>query len=94
MGIADKTVDAVKALMAENERLRNESHWKEYYQRAWRKAESERDAVIRDIEKIMFIGGGNINTCDFCATKSCYARGGYNCCNPVWKGRVIKEETK
>lgn len=47
---------------------------------------AERDAAVRDLEKIMFVGGRNINTCDFCATKTCYARGGCRLCDPEWRG--------
>lgn len=51
---------------------------------------AERDAAIHDLEKIMFVGGRNINTCDFCATKTCYARGGHRLCDPEWRGRGQK----
>ena len=50
---------------------------------------AERDGVIEDLEDIMFKGRRNIDTCEYCKNAKCYARGGIQLCNPVWRG--IKE---
>ena len=42
-----------------------------------------------DLEEIMFKGSRNIDTCEYCKNAKCYARGGIQVCNPVWRG--IKE---
>lgn len=44
------------------------------------------DAAVEDLEEIMFYGGDNIYTCSYCTTDNCYERGGYNLCNPKWRG--------
>jgi hypothetical protein len=62
-------------------------------QRVKKAAEQERDAAIRDLEKIMFLGGKNIDTCNYCGIKTCYNRGGHRLCAPVWRGRQKGEET-
>lgn len=51
------------------------------------KAERERDAAVRDLEEIMFRGGHNIDTCEYCTYAQCYARGGTRNCEPVWRGQ-------
>ena len=51
----------------------------------------ERDAAIEDLEKIMFYGGRNIDTCDYCKNAKCYGRGGRDLCDPEWRG-MRKEE--
>ena len=51
----------------------------------------ERDAAIEDLEKIMFCGGRNIDTCDYCKNAKCYGRGGRDLCDPEWRG-IQKEE--
>lgn len=51
----------------------------------------ERDAAIEDLEKIMFCGGRNIDTCDYCKNAKCYGRGGRDLCDPEWRG-AQKEE--
>ena len=53
---------------------------------------AERDAAVEDLEEIMFKGGHNIDTCEYCKNAKCYARGGIQVCNPVWRG--IKEEAE
>lgn len=50
----------------------------------------QRDAAVRDLEEIMFLGGHNIDTCEYCTCTQCYARGGTQCCNPKWRG--LKKE--
>lgn len=50
---------------------------------------AERDGAIEDLEDIMFKGRRNIDTCEYCKNAKCYARGGIQLCNPVWRG--IKE---
>ena len=54
-------------------------------------AETERDAAIRDLESILFHGGKNIDTCNYCVTEDCYARGGHRLCDPKWRGRKKME---
>lgn len=51
----------------------------------------ERDAAIKDLEEIMFYGGRNIDTCDYCKNAKCYGRGGRDLCDPEWRG-IQKEE--
>ena len=51
---------------------------------------AERDAAVEDLEEIMFKGRRNIDTCEYCKNAKCYARGGIQVCNPVWRG--IKED--
>ena len=51
----------------------------------------ERDAAIEDLEEIMFCGGRNIDTCDYCKNAKCYGRGGRDLCDPEWRG-IQKEE--
>ena len=55
------------------------------------RVKSERDAAIRDIERVMFCGGGNIDTCNYCMTEDCYARGGHRLCDPKWNGKTKEE---
>ncbi len=50
---------------------------------------AEREGAIEDLEEIMFKGSRNIDTCEYCKNAKCYARGGIQVCNPVWRG--IKE---
>ena len=52
----------------------------------------ERDAAIEDLEKIMFYGGRNIDTCDYCKNAKCYGRGGRDLCDPEWRG--VQEEER
>lgn len=47
---------------------------------------AERDGAIEDLEEIMFKGRRNIDTCEYCKNAKCYARGGIQACNPVWRG--------
>lgn len=46
----------------------------------------ERDAAVRDLETIMFVGGQNTDTCNYCKTHTCYDRNGCKPCNPKWRG--------
>lgn len=45
-------------------------------------------AALEDLEAIMFRGGKNIDTCNFCISTTCYGRGGSQLCDPVWHGRM------
>ena len=54
-------------------------------------AYKQRDAAIKDLEEIMFYGGRNIDTCDYCKNAKCYGRGGRDLCDPEWRG-IQKEE--
>lgn len=54
-------------------------------------AYKQRDAAIKDLEEIMFCGGRNIDTCDYCKNAKCYGRGGRDLCDPEWRG-IQKEE--
>lgn len=45
-------------------------------------------AALDDLETIMFRGGKNIDTCNYCSSTTCYGRGGSQCCDPIWHGRV------
>ena len=47
---------------------------------------AERDGAIEDLEETMFKGRRNIDTCEYCKNAKCYARGGIQACNPVWRG--------
>lgn len=54
-------------------------------------AESETELLrmaLDDLETIMRRGGRNIDTCDFCISTTCYGRGGWSCCAPVWRGQI------
>lgn len=55
-------------------------------------AQAELEAAVADLEQIMFAGGQNIDTCKFCVTEDCYARGGHRLCDPKWRGQ--KQEGK
>lgn len=46
----------------------------------------ERDAILRDMEEIMFIGGGNMDTCRYCKNGKCTGRGGRELCSQKWRG--------
>jgi hypothetical protein len=51
-----------------------------------KQAKREKGAAIRDLEEIMQIGGGNMDTCQFCKNGQCYGRGGRQSCTPEWRG--------
>ncbi len=44
--------------------------------------------MLDDLETIMQVGGQNIDTCNFCSFTECYGRGGSQCCQPVWHGKM------
>lgn len=46
----------------------------------------ERDAAKKDLETIMFVGGQNTDTCEYCRNAQCYGRNGTQLCNPEWRG--------
>lgn len=48
------------------------------------------DAAVRDLEEIMLLGGQNTDTCNYCKSTICYARGGDMLCSPKWRG-VMEE---
>ena len=50
------------------------------------KLKSERDAAKKDLETIMFVGGQNTDTCEYCRNAQCYGRNGTQLCNPEWRG--------
>lgn len=43
------------------------------------------DAAVRDLEELMF-KGVSTDFCHYCKTRTCYARGGQDCCAPQWRG--------
>lgn len=47
-----------------------------------------------DLYEIMFRGGGNIDTCEYCTNVKCYGRGGTYVCNPEWRGLKWHNSTK
>lgn len=50
------------------------------------KAVKERDAAVRDLEDIMFMGRHNINSCEYCLIRTCREFGGHRLCSPKWRG--------
>lgn len=73
---AKEAAELVHALYAERETLRADLA----------RVTAERDGAIEDLEEIMFKGRRNIDTCEYCKNAKCYARGGIQACNPVWRG--------
>lgn len=67
--------------------LRECEHGAQIAQRTKEDLARQRDAAIHDLEMIMVFGGRNIDTCNLCATKDCYARGGNKLCDPYYRGR-------
>lgn len=50
----------------------------------------ERDAAVFDLKGIMRAGSlSSIDTCLYCANQKCSKRGGYEMCDPQWRG--VKE---
>lgn len=95
-------IKAIEALQAELDRLKNcrreckivcllDEYNKKCAELEKVKAENarlrrEREAAVRDLETIMFVGGQNTDTCNYCKTHTCYDRNGCKPCNPKWRG--------
>ena len=47
---------------------------------------AERDAAVSDLNEIMYKGGCNIDTCEYCKSGTCYGRNGTGVCEPKWRG--------
>ena len=89
--------DAMENLQAENAALRRTIDnltsaqavvLKEFEAKLEELAEvkAERDAAVSDLNEIMYKGGYNIDTCEYCKSGTCYSRNGAGVCEPKWRG--------